>query len=190
VALAAVESLSSNFYSLGYSPRREDDRQYHSIKVRVKRSGVNVAHRTGYIDLTPEDRLEQFLQASFSAQEKLGSLPVKVKLGSAEPREKGVSVPVFTSLAMDKLTVIPMDGDYVGRVHVYVSIFDADGKNQGFNHQMQEVRIPRAQYEALGTSNFKYKLNVQLGKGAFTIVITLRDDLSNEIGSASEAVSI
>jgi VWFA-related protein len=190
VALAAVESLSSNYYSLGYSPRREDDRQYHSIKVRVKRGGVRVAHRTGYIDLTPEDRLEQFLQARFSVQEKLGSLPVKVTLGSAVPRETGVSVPVFTSLAMDKLTVIPMDGDYVGRVHVYVSIFDADGKNQGFNHQMQEVRIPRAQYEAIGTSNFKYRLNVQLGKGAFTIVITLRDDLSNEIGSASEAVSI
>jgi VWFA-related protein len=190
VALAAVESLSSNYYSLGYSPRREDDRQYHSIKVRVKRSGVKVAHRTGYIDLTPEDRLEQFLQASFSAQEKLGSLPVKVEIGSAVPREKGVSVPVFTSLAMNKLTVIPMDGDYVGRVHVYVSVFDADGKNQGFNHQLQEVRIPRSQYEAIGTSNFHYKLNVQLGKGAFTIVITLRDDLSNEIGSASEAVSI
>jgi VWFA-related protein len=189
-SLAAVESLSSNFYSLGYSPRLEDDRQYHSIKVRVKRSGVRVAHRTGYIDLTPEDRLEQFLQARFSLDEKLGSLPVKVTLGSAVPREKGVSVPVFTSLAMDKLTVIPMDGDYVGRVHVYVSIFDADGKNQGFHHQMQEVRIPRAQYETIGTSNFKYKLNVQLGKGAFTIVITLRDDLSNEIGSASEAVSI
>lgn len=189
-SLAAVESLSSNFYSLGYSPRREDDRQYHSIRVRVKRSGVKVAHRAGYIDLTPEDRLEQFLQARFSLEEKLGSLPVKVSLGSAIPREKGVSVPVFTSLAMDKLTVIPMDGDYVGRVHVYVSVFDADGKNTGFNHQMQEVRIPRAQFDAIGTSNFKYKLNVQLGKGAFTIVITLRDDLSNEIGSASEAVSI
>ena len=71
-----------------------------------------------------------------------------------------------------------------------VTVFDAEGRNQGFNHQMQEVRIPRAQYESIGTSNFKYKLNVQLGKGAFTIVITLRDDLSNEIGSASEAVSI
>ena len=44
---------------------------------------------------------------------------------------------------------------------------------------------------ASGAMGVVYKgERVQLGKGAFTIVITLRDDLSNEIGSASEAVSI
>ena len=189
-SLAAVEMLSSNYYSLGYSPRHEDDRKYHSIKVRVKRGGVRVAHRSGYVDLTPEDRLEQFLQARFSVEERLGSLPVKVQIGGAVPREKGASVPVLTTLAMDRLTVIPIDGDYVGRVHVYVSVFDSEGKNRGFNHQMQEVRISRSQYADIGSANFRYKLNVQLGKGAFTIVITLRDDLSSEIGSASENVSI
>jgi VWFA-related protein len=192
-SLAAVERLSSNYYSLGYSPRHEDDRRYHAIKVRVKRSGVHVAHRAGYIDLTPEDRLEQFLQARFSVDEKLGTLPVKVnvEIGSAVPRENGVSVPVLTTLAMNRLTVIPIDGDYVGRVHVYVSIFDADGKNLGFNHQLQEVRISPSQYQGIEGKNFRYKMNVQLKKGGpFTIVITLRDDLSNEIGSASEGVSI
>ena len=189
-SLAAVETLSSNYYSLGYSPPHEDDRQYHSIKVRVKRSHVNVAYRTGYVALSPEDHLEQFLQARFSAEEKLGSLPVKVKIGAAVPRQDGVSVPVLTMLPMDRLTVIPIDGEYVGRVHVYVSVFDHEGKNLGFNHQMQEVRLSQSQYHDVGSANFRYKLNVQLGKGAFMIVITLRDDLSNEIGSASEPVTL
>jgi VWFA-related protein len=189
-SLAAVETLNSNYYSLGYSPPHEDDRRYHSIKVRVKRSHVNVAHRSGYVALSPEDRLEQFLQARFSMDEKLGSLPVKVQLGAAVPREKDMSLPVMTTLPMDRLTVIPIDGDYVGRVHVYVSVFDREGNNLGFNHQMQEVRMSQSQYREIGSANFRYKMNVQLKKGAFTIVITLRDELSNEIGSASEGVAL
>jgi hypothetical protein len=189
-SLAAVETINSNFYSLGYSPQHDDDRLYHSIKVRVKRSHINVAHRRGYVALSPEDHLEQFLQARFSVEGKLGSLPVTLKLGTAVPREKGVSVPVLTTLPMDRLTVIPVDGDYVGRVHVYVSVFDREGNNLGFNHQTQEVRMSQSQYQDVGSANFRYKLNVQLQKGAFTIVITLRDELSNEIGSASEGVTL
>jgi hypothetical protein len=189
-SLAAIETLNSNYYSLGYSPRHDDDRLYHSIKVRVKRNGVKVAHRQGYVALSPEDRLELFLQARFSAEEKLGSLPVKVQIGAAVPRQDSVSVPVLTTIPMDRVTVIPIDGEYVGRVHVYVSVFDRDGKNIGFNHQMQEVRMSQSQYRDIGSANFRYKLNVQLQKGAFTIVITLRDDLSNEIGSASEGIAL
>jgi VWFA-related protein len=189
-SLAAVETLSSNYYSLGYTPPHGDDRQYHTIKVRVKRSGVQIAHRQGYIDISPDDRLEQFLQARFSAEEKLGSLPVKIEIGGPIPRGNEVSVPVLAILPMDRLTVIPVDGKYVGRLHVYVSIFDSEGKNIGFNRQIQEVSISPSDYAKVDGSAFRYKLNVHLKKGAFTIVMTVRDDLSNEIGSASEGVSI
>jgi VWFA-related protein len=189
-SLAAVETLSSNYYSLGYKPPHEDDRQYHTIKVRVKRSGVQIAHRQGYIDLSPDDRLEQFLQARFSAEEKLGSLPVRIEVGGAVPKGDEMSVPVLATLPMERLTVIPVDGRYVGRLHVYVSIFDSEGRNIGFNRHIQEVSIAPSDYEKADGAAFRYKLNVHLKKGAFTIVMTLRDDLSNEIGSASEAVSI
>jgi VWFA-related protein len=189
-SLSAVEALSSNFYSLGYSPRHEDDRQYHAIKVRVKRSGVKVAHRRGYVDLSSEDRLEQFLQARFSAEEKLGTLPVHIKIGAGTPRENETRLPVLTTLPMDRLTVIPIDGQYVGRVHVYISVFDADGKNVAFNHQMQEVRLSPKQYEDISNANFRYTMHVHLNRGAFKVVITLRDDLSNEIGSATEGVTL
>jgi hypothetical protein len=86
--------------------------------------------------------------------------------------------------------VIPIDGQYVGRVHVYLSVFDADGKNIAFNHQMQEVRLSPKQYEEISNSNFRYTMNVHLNKGVFTVVITMRDDLSNEIGSATEGVTL
>ena len=38
--------------------------------------------------------------------------------------------------------------------------------------------------------NFRYTMNVRLKKGAFTVVITLRDELSNELGSAVQEVRL
>jgi VWFA-related protein len=189
-SLAAVESLSSNFYSLGYSPRTDDDRKYHTIKVRLKKPGYHVTHRKGYLDLSPEDRFQQFLQARLSMDEKVGSLPVGIEIGAAQPRVDGVSLPVTTTLPLDRVTVIPVDGQYIGRIHVYVSVFDVNGKNVGFSHQLQEVTISAAEYQQIGSANFRYKLNVQLAKGAFNVVITLRDDLSNEVGSATQSVNV
>lgn len=189
-SLERIDVLTSNYYSLGYSPPHEDDRKYHSIKVRVKRSGVRIAHRQGYIDLSPEDRLEQSLRASLSFMRPPGTLPVSVRLEPSSPKGERVLLPIVTILPMERVTMIPIDGQYVGRVHVYVSVFDADGNNIGFHHQLQEVTLSPAEFEHVSDGVFRYKMNVNLDRGRFRVVITLRDELSNEIGSASETVEI
>ena len=38
------------------------------------------------------------------------------------------------------------DQQYKGRVHVYVSIFDKNGKNVGFHHKTQDVALTPDQY--------------------------------------------
>jgi VWFA-related protein len=47
---------SSAYYLVGYnSSKAPTDGKFHEIKVKVKRSGVEVRHRQGYFALTPED---------------------------------------------------------------------------------------------------------------------------------------
>jgi VWFA-related protein len=47
---------SSAYYLLGYnSTQTRSDGKFHEIKVRVKRSGVDVRHRKGYWALTPDE---------------------------------------------------------------------------------------------------------------------------------------
>jgi hypothetical protein len=187
-----IDHQTANFYSLGYSPAsHHGDRQYHSIKVRVKRSGVRVANRVGYYDLTPDDRLEEMLRARATFDRSIGSLPVKVDVGAAKSRTGHRVVPVRAGLQLDKVTVIPRDDGYVGRVHVYVSVFDRSGKNIGFHHQTQEVTLSSDQLRDAEHETFHYTMNVHLQQqGEFTVVVTLRDELSNEMGSATEAVKL
>jgi VWFA-related protein len=187
-SLRTIDTLTSNFYSLGYSPEHNGDRRYHTIKVRVKRSGVRIANRVGYFDETPEDRLEEMLRVRTQFDTGFGSLPVHVNIGEAAPGERDLVVPVVAAMPLARITVIPQDQNFVGRIHVYCSVFDEKGRNVGFSHKTQEVTL--APQQLSGQGDFRYTVFVHVKKGTFTIVITLRDELSNEMGSVSEAVTL
>lgn len=188
-SLQRIDTVTSSFYSLGYSPGHNGDRQYHTIKVRVKRGGVRVANRVGYFDETAEDQLEQMLRARINFDTGFSTLPVAMSVGNARAAEHDLIVPVTADMPLARLTVVPQDQGFVGRVHVYCSVFDENGRNVGFSHKTQQVTLAPAQVS--GTGHFRYTVPVHVKKGeAFTIVITLRDELSNEIGSASEAVRL
>jgi len=189
-SIEKVDVQTSNFYSLGYSPAHNGDRRYHHIKVRVNRPGVRVANRVGYFDMTDQDRLEDMLRVRMTFDRGIGSLPVHVEVGAPTSTVRDVVVPVTTALPMQRITMLPQDDRYVGRVHVYLSIFDENGRNIGFHHQTQEVMVRADQLRDATAGAFHYTMRVHLQKGSFTVVVTLRDELSNEMGSASEAVQL
>jgi VWFA-related protein len=190
-SIQRIDAQTSNFYSLGYTPDHSSDRRYHTIKVRVKKPGLTVANRVGYYDLSSEDRLEETLHARLTFDHLLGSLPVKMSLGTPHSNERGAIVlPVQADLPMDKVTLLPRDNGFVGRVHVYLSVFDDKGRNVGFHHQTQEVSMTTAQHDKPAEAPFRYSMNVRLQKGEFTVVITLRDELSNELGSVVKDIRL
>jgi VWFA-related protein len=190
-SIQRIDTQTANFYSLGYTPDHNGDRRYHTIKVRVKKPGVMVANRVGYYDLSSDDRLEETLHARLTFDHALGSLPVKMSLGTPHTSDGGAIVlPVLAALSMDKVTLLPRDAGFVGRVHVYLSIFDDKGRNVGFHHQTQEVSMTTAEHDKAGGEPFRYTMNVRMQKGDFTVVITLRDELSNELGSVVKDVRL
>jgi len=187
-SLDKIDMQTSNYYSLGYSPDAPDNYRYHRIAVKVKRPGVHVAHRKGYIDLTREDRIEQVLRARLAVQQPMGSLPVALKVGEKMSKNDRFAVPVTAALPLQNVTLVPFDGQYVGRVHVYISVFDENGNNIGFSHKVQDIKLTAEEYGQAG--EFKYTARVRLDKGTFKVLVTLRDDLSNEIGSAVTGVLV
>jgi VWFA-related protein len=191
-SIQRIDTQTANFYSLGYTPDHNGDRRYHTIKVRVKKPGVSVANRVGYYDLSSDDRLEESLHARLTFDHVLGPLPVTLKLGTPRPSsDRGAIVlPVQADLPMAKVTLLPREDGFVGRVHVYLSVFDDKGRNVGFHHQTQEVAMTTAQHDKASGDPFRYSMNVRLQKGEFTVVITLRDELSNELGSVVKDVKL
>jgi len=190
-SIQRIDTQTSNFYSLGYTPPHNGDRAYHSIKVKVRRPNVTVANRVGYYDLSTDDRLEETLHARLTFEHTLGSLPVQMSFGAPHTTsEHNIVVPVQAAIPMDKVTMLPRDAGYTGRVHIYLSVFDQNGRNVGFHHQTQEVSLTAAQHDKAVEEPFRYTMNLRLKKGEFTVVVTMRDDLSNELGSVMKDVHL
>jgi VWFA-related protein len=190
-SIQRIDTQTSNFYSLGYTPQHNGDRAYHTIKVKVRRPNVTVANRIGYYDLSSDDRLEETLHARLTFEHTLGSLPVQMSLGTPHTTsERNIVVPVQAAIPMDKVTMLPRDAGFTGRVHIYLSVFDRNGRNVGFHHQTQEVSVTAAQHDKADDAPFRYTMNLRLKKGEFTVVVTVRDELSNELGSVMKDVSL
>lgn len=183
----AIDGVAGHFYLLGYEPGHGEDRQYHRITVHVKRPGVRVVHRQGYLDLPADERLERLLRLRISILQPASAVPVTLNVNDLKLDGKP-AVAMLAAMPMSRVTLLPKDGRYVGRVHVYLAIFDRNGNNVGFHHQVQDLSLSPAEHDR--SDAFRYKMNVRLDRGDFTVAITLRDDLSNEIGTAVQKVRL
>lgn len=186
----AINAASSRYYLLGYTPSHDDDGQYHRITVRVKRSGLRISHRQGYVDLSADERLEQLLRLRISLLQPAAAVPVTVNFGQTPSPDGKPLVSILASMPMSKVTLLPGQGRYAGRVHIYLSIFDEKGKNVGFHHRTQDLAFTEEQRARAIADAFLYRMNVRLPGGEFTIAVTLRDDLSTEIGTAVQKLRL
>ena len=183
-SFSAIDSAVSTFYLLGYQPTHGEDRQYHRITVRVKRPGTRVVYRQGYLDLPADERIERLLRLRISALEPASDVPVTMNVKALNAEGKP-AISAVGAMPMSKVTLLQKDGSYVGRVHVYLSIFDANGNNVGFHHKVQDLALP-----TVPSNPFQYRMNIRLDRGEFTLALTMRDDMSNEIGTAVQKIKL
>jgi len=188
-SLETIDSDTANYYSLGYSPKHGDDGEYHLITVKVKKRGLVVRYREGYMNASFEQRLDQSLMAPLTFQRPRGSLPVTLEVGTPVETPKRM-IPITAAMPMSGVTVLPRGDEYVGRVHVYLSVFDQKGNNVGYHHLIKDLTIPKADQPRLAKAEFRYRMNVALEKGDFTVVVTLRDDVSNELGTVLQKIQL
>lgn len=179
-----IDAAAGSFYLLGYEPAHGEDRQYHHITVKVKRPGVRVVHRQGYLDLPEDERIERLLRLRVSTLEPANDVPVTMSVNHLSVEGKP-AISAIAAMPMNRVTLLQKDGSYVGRVHVYLSIFDANGNNVGFHHKVQDLALP-----TVPSDPFQYRINLRLDHGEFTLAMTMRDDLSNEIGTAVQKVKL
>jgi len=190
-AMEAIDADSANFYSLAYAPQHKDDGKYHKIAVRLKRPGLHVSHRAGYVSLSSEARFERSLRSNLAFPKEKGTLPVTLKLGDPGKKSEGQRrIPVITILPMSRITFIPREENQIGRVHVYLSLYDDDGNNVGVSHRAQDITVTPAQRPNLTRELFRYTMALSMKPGNYTVVVTVRDELSNEIGSAFQDVRL
>lgn len=180
------DNVSSNFYSLAYRQPRADDGKYHRIKVRLKKRGrFALQYRDGYSSIPAEVQMVRALLTPLSATMQNVSISLAATAGEVRPLDGGMVVPIEVKIPLKDLQFTPDAKGWSAHVDLYVSIFDARGKNLSLTRYTTIANAP----EAAATGELIHHANVKLTNGnPHTIVFAVRDQTSDAVGMWRKSV--
>jgi VWFA-related protein len=202
-ALRKVVDDGDGYYLLGYQPDaatfdpRTGAAKFHSIKVRVKRPGLEVRSRTGFFGspdrreappLTPVAQITRALSSPFAT----GALHVRLTTLFSQDEKRGPFINALLYFDAADLTFSQdPDGMRTATVDIAAVTFDADGRQLDGADKTWRFRVPQATYEEIRKKGLLYSLHVPVKTaGAYQMRVVLRDFTTGQLGSATQFVEV
>lgn len=202
-ALRQVVDDGDGYYLLAYQPEQTtfDERtglKFHSIKVRVKRPGLRVRSRTGFYGTPdrrqappPQTKQEQLVKALVSPFS-TGNLRVRLTTLFSDTEKQGSYINVLLHIDAHDLTFKQeADGSRSDLVDVAAVTFDSDGRQVDGVDRTYQFNVPQQAYEGILKDGLVYSAHVPVKKsGPYQMRVVLRDDSTQQIGSATEFIDV
>lgn len=187
-SLRQFDELSSNFYSLAFRPQHPEDFKYHRISVRLKKPGsYRLQYRDGYGSLPIEAQLERTLATPDASTMQASVIPLSVTPGQPRPKDGKVLLPVAITVPLKNLQFVPSRHGSDARVNLFVSVFDANGRNLGVQRFITNAHAKRDETTDHGELIQNATLRLTRGTG-HTIVVAVHDDVTDAIGVAKKRI--
>jgi VWFA-related protein len=175
------------FYSLGFSPSHSGDGRYHKLAVKVKREGVRLRYREGYLDKPEAMRLADRTAAALLRRGQTNQLGVEVETGAAvAAKGKALKIPLTVSLPGSSITLLPTRDGMAGKVVVAVAGTDFDGRNSEVHREAFTVPVPREKVAEMRKQKVVFTFDVLVREGFHTLAVTARD----EAGQVESTVTV
>lgn len=187
-AVRSAVADSEVVYRLAYRPSHGKwQGRYVPLRVRVKRRGVEVRHRAGYVarpldELKEMDRDRVLEDVIVSPLDALGiELSVRVESPTGEDNQEETTV--IVKAAAGSVTLVRREERYIGKFDVRFAQRTADG--QVLEDFTDEVPLDLTEEDALRTQveGFAYRRRIDLMPGVESLRIALLDGASGRVGS-------
>jgi VWFA-related protein len=189
----ALEDLDA-LYSLGYVPDRRPDGEFHRIQVRLKRRGLRVRHREGYVDRSPTDRLRERLSAALWLDAERDELRTQLTFGAQEalPARRRFLVPIEVAVPAEGFVPLPSsDPDVlVARGRILVMTAAANGRLTGSEEIQVSFELDAARRAAGAADVLTHRLELRLERGDQRVAIGVWDELGRRGSFLSRPVAV
>ena len=189
-----LEKLAQDFgtyYSLGYSPPHYGDGRYYKIDVKVKQKGLQVRHREGYRDKSPDSRMTDGTLAALNFPFEDNKFGVELEFGQPVPREGGhYLVPVVVKIPIGKLVLVPREQTQEARVRLYIAAMDEKGGVSDVQQVQLPISIPAADVAAAVGKHYAYSVNLLMRRGDQKVAVGVRDDVAGESSFVSRVLRV
>jgi VWFA-related protein len=189
--LDRVMADPASFYSLGYVSPHGGDSGYHRIKVKIARKGVELRHRTGYIDRARDVRIGDVIAGALLFGSGENPHRVELEVLSQSAAENGqVAVTIGVSLPMAEIQLAPIEGRHEAKLELYVQSRDSRGRFAPLRLVDLTVAVPNDQLAAAKGKLYGAHLPLVLSKGTQTIAVGIVEPAAQRTSVARAVVEV
>ncbi|MCB1054197.1 MAG: VWA domain-containing protein [Acidobacteria bacterium] len=191
-ALQEVNDDFRNYYSLGYSPPHSGDGRLYNLKVEVKGKGLKLRYRENYRDKPLETRMADTTMAALNFGYQNNPLDARMEFGEAVPRpdDNLFTQSIDVRVPLSKLTLVPQAGTLEGRLRIWVSAVDEEGRTAPVQQVPVPISIPVDQVDTARDQTFVYTLQLLMRAGNQRVAVGVRDDLGSDTSFLSRSVRV
>ena len=191
--LARMSQDFESFYSLGFRADFEGDGKPRALEVRVKRPGLDVRHRTAYVDKSLGERIADRTFSSLFIEGGANPLGIHVDFGPSEKvRRNRWVVPVIVRIPARNITFLPQDDQVHGQLRIFVAARDLEGGKLSTVSELPFLpSFTRADLETFrATGEMVLRTNLEMSGGSPRVAISVLDELSGVDSVTQRAVSL
>ncbi len=189
--LGEVSEELAAYYSLGYRPDHLGDDTYHTLTVRVRRDGVKVRHREGYLDSSAADRMADRTLAAAVLGVTENSLGISVETQEVRPKGDGTfMVPVMVQVPLDQLVLVPLESEHSGRITILLVVRSQDGGMSPIQRREYPISVTNDQLLTALHQSAGFVLGLQMRSGPQRIAVGVRDEVARTEATTTLEVDI
>lgn len=171
----------SNFYSIGYRSSKSAVDRPHSNEVRIKRKGLKVRFRKGFVEKTPETKTAEAVASALDYPRDDNPLGISVNLGSSRPYDQeSYLLPLRVLLPIGRLGLVRSGDHYEANYFLYILVRDSRGDKSDLQIQRETIRVPEKELSVAQKKEQPYELKLIVRPGAQRLSLAVRDGATNQ----------
>jgi VWFA-related protein len=191
---------TSTYYVLGYYPANQRrDGRFRDIDVRVKRPGLEVDARKGYV--APKGKAapattdvaagtSAVLREALNSPIPLSGLPMGVQAAAFKGTAPNASVAVVTQFAGSAMKFTEAEGVFRNTIELSYVAIDAAGKVVKGDRNTAELKLSPQTYQAVQNTGFRLVSRLELKPGRYTLRIAATESGGGQVGSVVYDVEV
>lgn len=208
-ALKDAVQDQEGYYLVSFTPdddsfeKTKSGAKYHRLQVKVKRPGMKIRYRRGFLGATDEERMPKPsdpLVAAMMSPFRSADVPIRLTPMFLEGKGTGPFLRTLIHIDVRSFTFKEVPADAAdenqtpwmeANIIIAAFLFGENGVNVDKVRQAQRVRARKAVFEGLLADGITQTLELPIAKpGAYQLRTAILDPSSQKAGSASQFVDI
>lgn len=187
--LEGFREAVAHYYSLGFSPRAEGA-EVRRLRVKVRRKGVEVRFPKSYRLKTSEEKLYERVLTALRLGVAVNDLDLDIDFGGATLKEGTVVLPIMVRLPIDRLVLVPHEGQHVGSVTLMYGVLDGEGRASEIRLGNLPISVPEDRLAEVAGKEVGYEVLVAVAPSARRVAVAARDDVGRTMAAVKREIKL